>query len=145
MSETGVVPFGRLPPDCATIDFFDVGDCAPGVVDHHDFERPVYTVSMLSSQRICIGQTVRTPTAGDFGAEFTMLLPRRSILTREKHSADLVKLAIPGVQEQRVSVTFRRMRPRFALEQQDAQRQRNEAGAEAGAEGGGGPHASAQR
>ena len=42
MAETGVVPFGRLPPDCATIDFFDVGDCAPGGIDHHDFERPVY-------------------------------------------------------------------------------------------------------
>ena len=126
-----MVPFGRLPPDCATVDFFDVGDCAPGAVDHHDFERPVYvdgtiiflnlvhhnknqtpnaltpntltpnthhptphtptphsyTVSMLSSQAICMGQTIKTPTAGDFVADFRMVLPRRSILVREKHSA----------------------------------------------------------
>ena len=63
MAETGVVPFGRLPPDCATVDFFDVGDCAPGAVDHHDFERPVYVDGTIIFLNLVHHNKNQTPNA----------------------------------------------------------------------------------
>ena len=40
-----------------------------------------------------MGQSIRTPTAGNFVADFTLELPRGSVLSREKHSADLIKVS----------------------------------------------------
>lgn len=94
-------------PNSAAVNVFNAGDCMPPVLEHHDFERPIFVVSLQSQQPIVFGQKIRTPKAGQFSGDFELMLPRRSVLMLEGHSADVTKHAMPCVSAQRVEIVLR--------------------------------------
>lgn len=70
-----LVSWGILPedkkPDSAIINIYEAGMCIPPHIDHHDFERPFVTLSLLSEQSILFGsRLVPEPTSdGKFMAK----------------------------------------------------------------------------
>eukprot|EP00620_Florenciella_sp_RCC1587_P001530 CAMPEP_0182597574 /NCGR_PEP_ID=MMETSP1324-20130603/86525_1 /TAXON_ID=236786 /ORGANISM="Florenciella sp., Strain RCC1587" /LENGTH=123 /DNA_ID=CAMNT_0024815335 /DNA_START=243 /DNA_END=614 /DNA_ORIENTATION=- len=105
-------------PDSAAVEFFSEGDCQPPHIEHHDFDRPVFTLSLGSTQRIVMGQKIHIHEAGKFVSDVELALPTGSVLARKDHSANVPKLAVPCVSAPRVSITFRRIKPRFLQQQQ---------------------------
>lgn len=71
--------WGILPkhkePDTAIINVYDVEDCIPPHIDHHDFDRPFCTISLLSQQNIMFGSKIISRGPGDFVADYEMPLP----------------------------------------------------------------------
>ena len=61
----------------AVVEIFTQGDMAPPVTAHHDAERPIYTVSLQSSQQLVLGQKIRTPCAGVFESDVHVEVPQR--------------------------------------------------------------------
>jgi len=110
---TGVVT-KAMAPDSVIVNSYQTGDCIPPHVDHHDFERPFCTLSLLSEQSILFGQTILAPEPGVFEADVELSLPRRSVLVLAGNGADVAKHCIPCVDEPRISITLRKMRPQFA-------------------------------
>ena len=98
-------------PDSASVSVYNAGDCSPPILEHHDFERPVWIVALQSQQRLTFGQKFRTPLAGDFRGDFELALSSRSVLLLEGHSANVAKYAVPSVTSKHVFITLRRMRP----------------------------------
>ena len=114
LGQRGVIHSEQIP-NCAAVNVFNTGDCMPPTIEHHDFARPIFVVSLVSQQRVVFGQKIRTPLAGQFCGDFELALPALSVLVLEGHSADVIKSAVPCVNAQRVTITLRRMRdPVFA-------------------------------
>ena len=71
--------WGILPkhkePDTAIINVYDVEDCIPPHIDHHDFDRPFCTISLLSEQHIMFGSKIISRGPGDFVGDYEMPLP----------------------------------------------------------------------
>jgi hypothetical protein len=71
--------WGILPkhkePDTAIINVYDVEDCIPPHIDHHDFDRPFCTISLLSEQHIMFGSKIISRGPGDFVCDYEMPLP----------------------------------------------------------------------
>jgi|TARA_B110000208_G_scaffold120123_1_gene146783 alkylated DNA repair protein alkB family protein 5 len=80
-------------------------------IDDHAFDRPFFTVSMLSQQPIRFGAGLTGPTGQRDGGKPTLdiPLPRRSILTLDGNGADLARHCVPCVLSRRMSITLRRM------------------------------------
>jgi len=72
-------------PDSAAVEFFSEGDCQPPHIEHHDFDRPVFTLSLGSTQRIVMGQKIHTREAGKFVSDVELALPTGSVLARKDH------------------------------------------------------------
>ena len=47
--------------------------------------RPIFTLSLGSTQRIMMGQKIRTVRAGKFEADVELALPNGSVLVRQGH------------------------------------------------------------
>ncbi|CAK0786469.1 hypothetical protein CVIRNUC_009682 [Coccomyxa viridis] len=113
----GVLP-ARMAPDSAIINIYDVIDCIPPHIDHHDFSRPFCTISLLSQQSIMFGHKLIPLSAGEFvGAtceSFLLPLPTGSCLVLKGNGADLAMHCVPPVTERRMSITLRRMGPQYA-------------------------------
>ena len=62
-------------PDTAIINVYDEDDCIPPHIDHHDFDRPFCTISLLSQQNIMFGSRIISRGPGDFVADYEMPLP----------------------------------------------------------------------
>ena len=71
--------WGILPkhkePDTAIVNVYDVEDCIPPHIDHHDFDRPFCTISLLSEQHIMFGSKIISRGPGDFVCDYEMPLP----------------------------------------------------------------------
>lgn len=104
-----------LPPECipdsCIVNIYDVGDCIPPHIDHHDFLRPFCTLSLLSDAFIVFGNTLSIVAPGEFKGVSRLLLPRGSVLVIKGNGADVAKHAIPAVKNKRISITFRKMDP----------------------------------
>lgn len=61
----GVVP-ALIAPDSAIVNIYDVDDCIPPHIDHHDFVRPFVTISLLNTEEIMFGQKLVPRGPGDF-------------------------------------------------------------------------------
>ena len=70
----GVLPKNK-EPDTAIINVYDVEDCIPPHIDHHDFDRPFCTISLLSQQNIMFGNRIISRGPADFQADYEMPLP----------------------------------------------------------------------
>ncbi len=44
-----------MEPDSAIVNIYEVDDCIPPHIDHHDFSRPFCTISLLSEECIMFG------------------------------------------------------------------------------------------
>lgn len=55
-----------MEPDSAIVNIYDVGDCIPPHIDHHDFSRPFCTLSLLSEESIMFGQKLVPEGPGEF-------------------------------------------------------------------------------
>ncbi|KAL0021789.1 hypothetical protein WJX77_000694 [Trebouxia sp. C0004] len=108
-----LVRWGILPkhkePDTAIINVYDVEDCIPPHVDHHDFDRPFCTISLLSEQHIMFGSKIISRGPGDFVCDFEMPLPTGSCLVLKGNGADVAQHCVPPVNARRMSITLRRM------------------------------------
>eukprot|EP00250_Pteridium_aquilinum_P002523 c1274_g1_i1 orf=465-1316(-) len=105
-----VLPTSCIPDSCI-VNIYDVGDCIPPHVDHHDFVRPFCTVSLLSECNIVFGSNLDIVGPGEFEGSFSLPLPAGSVLVLNGNGADVAKHAIPAVHSKRISITFRKMDP----------------------------------
>lgn len=104
-----------LPPSCVPdsciVNIYDVGDCIPPHIDHHDFARPFCTVSFLAECAILFGRDIRVVAPGEFAAPVSIPLPVGSVLVLKGNGADVAKHCVPAVPAKRISITFRKMDP----------------------------------
>lgn len=105
-----VLPPNSVPDSCI-INLYDVGDCIPPHIDHHDFVRPFCTVSLLSECAIVFGSKLNILGPGDFLGTISIPLPTGSVLVLNGNGADVAMHAVPAVPTQRISITFRKMDP----------------------------------
>ncbi|KAK3128939.1 hypothetical protein QOZ80_6BG0468530 [Eleusine coracana subsp. coracana] len=118
--EFRVLPASCVPDSCI-VNVYDVDDCIPPHVDHHDFLRPFCTVSFLAECSIVFGRSIRV--LGPAGAECSIVfgrsivfagaasipLPAGSVLVLKGNGADVAKHCVPAVPAKRISITFRKM------------------------------------
>ncbi|XBJ06377.1 hypothetical protein VPH35_025009 [Triticum aestivum] len=102
-----------LPPSCVPdsciVNVYDVDDCIPPHVDHHDFLRPFCTASFLTEAPILFGKDMRVVAPGEFSAAASIPLPVGSVLVLAGNGADVAKHCVPAVPAKRISITFRKM------------------------------------
>ncbi|KAI5084691.1 hypothetical protein GOP47_0000860 [Adiantum capillus-veneris] len=110
MVEWQVLPPSCIPDSCI-VNIYDVGDCIPPHIDHHDFVRPFCTLSLLSECNITFGTNLKIAGPGEFIGSFTLPLPIGSVLILNGNGADVAKHAVPAVPRRRISITFRKMDP----------------------------------
>ena len=55
-----------MEPDSAIVNIYEVDDCIPPHIDHHDFSRPFCTISLLSEEKIMFGSKLVPASAGVF-------------------------------------------------------------------------------
>ena len=55
-----------MEPDSAIVNLYDVEDCIPPHIDHHDFSRPFCTISLLSQEEIMFGRRLVPDGPGEF-------------------------------------------------------------------------------
>lgn len=108
MIRWNIVPSTCIPDSCI-VNIYDVGDCIPPHIDHHDFVRPFYTVSFLSECKILFGSTLQSVGAGEFKGPVPISLPVGSVFVLNGNGADVAKHCIPSVSSKRISITFRKM------------------------------------
>ncbi|XP_066349960.1 RNA demethylase ALKBH9B-like [Miscanthus floridulus] len=108
-----LVSWRVLPQDCVPdsciVNVYDVGDCIPPHVDHHDFARPFCTVSFLAECAILFGRDLRAVGPGEFAGPASISLPPGSVLVLAGNGADVAKHCVPAVHAKRISITFRKM------------------------------------
>lgn len=108
-----MVAWSVLPPTCipnsCIINIYDVDDCIPPHIDHHDFVRPFCTVSFLSECNILFGASLKVLGPGDFSGSTAIPLPVGSVLILKGNGADVAKHCVPAVPSKRISITFRKM------------------------------------
>lgn len=102
---------GTSIPDSCIINIYDVGDCIPPHIDHHDFLRPFSTLSLLSECNIIFGSKLNIVGEGQFDGPLSIPLHVGSVLVLKGNGADIAKHAVPGVPSKRISITFRKMDP----------------------------------
>eukprot|EP00271_Cylindrocystis_brebissonii_P010525 TRINITY_DN26723_c0_g1_i1.p1 TRINITY_DN26723_c0_g1~~TRINITY_DN26723_c0_g1_i1.p1 ORF type:complete len:939 (-),score=248.54 TRINITY_DN26723_c0_g1_i1:601-3417(-) len=105
-----VLPASCIPDSCI-INIYEVDDCIPPHIDHHDFVRPFCTLSLLCEAPIVFGHALKILAPGEFGGAAQLMLPPGSVLVLQGNGADLAKHAVPAVKSRRISITFRRMDP----------------------------------
>lgn len=103
-----VIPANCVPDSCI-VNIYEKGDCIPPHIDHHDFVRPFSTVSLVSECNILLGKMLRVIGPGEFDGPVSIPLPVGSVLILNGNGADVAKHCIPGVESQRISITFRKM------------------------------------
>ncbi|KAH7424405.1 hypothetical protein KP509_11G007300 [Ceratopteris richardii] len=108
--EWHVLPAGCIPDSCI-VNIYDVGDCIPPHIDHHDFVRPFCTLSLLSECNIIFGTELKIAGPGEFIGSYSIPLPTGSVLILNGNGADVAKHAVPAVPTKRISITFRKMDP----------------------------------
>uniref|UniRef100_A0A0A9EUR3 Fe2OG dioxygenase domain-containing protein n=1 Tax=Arundo donax TaxID=35708 RepID=A0A0A9EUR3_ARUDO len=108
-----LVEWRVLPPSCVPdsciVNIYDVDDCIPPHIDHHDFLRPFCTVSFLAECSILFGRDLRVLGPGDFSASASISLPVGSVLVLKDNGADVAKHCVPAVPAKRISITFQKM------------------------------------
>lgn len=92
-----------------TINVYEKGNWLPAHVDNVLFERPFYTVSLLSEQTIVMGERIEMPQDGHFNGQLDVRLPIGSVLKMSGASAGPTKHAVPSVTARRVSFTLRKL------------------------------------
>lgn len=105
-----VLPSSCVPDSCI-VNMYDVGDCIPPHIDHHDFVRPFCTLSLLSECDIIFGTNLKIVGPGIFKGSISIPLPIGSVLILNGNGADVAKHCVPAVPTQRISITFRKMDP----------------------------------
>ncbi|KAI0497989.1 hypothetical protein KFK09_021230 [Dendrobium nobile] len=108
-----MVSWHVLPPSCipnsCIVNIYDMDDCIPPHIDHHDFVRPFCTVSFLSECNIVFGTELKRNGPGDFSGSASIPLPLGSVLVLNGNSADVAKHCVPVVPTRRILITFRKM------------------------------------
>ncbi|RCV14756.1 hypothetical protein SETIT_3G003700v2 [Setaria italica] len=108
-----LVDWRVLPPSCVPdsciVNIYDVDDCIPPHIDHHDFLRPFCTVSFLAECSILFGRDLRVLGPGEFAGSTSISLPVGSVLVLSGNGADVAKHCVPAVPARRISITFRKM------------------------------------
>lgn len=74
MVRWNIVPSTCVPDSCI-VNIYDVGDCIPPHIDHHDFVRPFYTVSFLNECKILFGTDLQPICPGEFSGPAPISLP----------------------------------------------------------------------
>ncbi|KAL5769244.1 hypothetical protein ACOSQ2_016027 [Xanthoceras sorbifolium] len=102
-----------LPPTCipnsCVVNIYDEGDCIPPHIDHHDFLRPICTVSFLTECNILFGSNLKVTGPGEFSGPVSIPLPVGSVLILNGNGANIAKHCVPAVPAKRISITFRKM------------------------------------
>ncbi|CAJ2670060.1 unnamed protein product [Trifolium pratense] len=108
MVRWNIIPQTCVPDSCI-VNIYDVGDCIPPHIDHHDFVRPFYSVSFLSEAKILFGSNLKAIRPGEFSGPASISLPVGSVFVLKGNGADIAKHCVPSVSSKRISITFRKM------------------------------------
>lgn len=54
---------------------YEVDDCIPPHIDHHDFDRPFCTISLLSEESILFSNRITPVSPGVFDCDYSIKLP----------------------------------------------------------------------
>ncbi|CAJ2649169.1 RNA demethylase ALKBH9B-like [Trifolium pratense] len=108
MVRWNIIPPTCIPDSCI-VNIYNVGDCIPPHIDHHDFVRPFYSVSFLSEAEILFGSNLKAIRPGEFSGPASISLPTGSVFVLKGNGADIAKHCVPSVSSKRISITFRKM------------------------------------
>ncbi|KAI3845555.1 hypothetical protein MKX03_019704 [Papaver bracteatum] len=105
-----VLPASCVPDSCI-VQIYHKGDLILPHKDNSDFERPFCTVSLLSECNIGFGSSIKTYNErGKFSGPIAITLPVGSVLVLQGNGADVAQHCVPSVAEERISITFRKMK-----------------------------------
>ena len=110
-------------PDSCTVNLYNPGQWIPPHIDNPQFERPIVTVSLRSTQVMTAGRGMRWPEGKDpsdvfaegsdpaqrSGEEAIICLPKNSAVSLRGDAADVYEHAVPPVSDFRASLTFRKL------------------------------------
>ena len=120
-------------PDSVTVNLYNPGQWIPPHIDNPQFERPIVTVSLRSTQPMTLGRGMRWPEGKDpsevfkqssegslsakfddstqkrEGEEAIVTLPKNSAVSLRGAAADSYEHAVPPVSNFRASLTFRKL------------------------------------
>ena len=110
-------------PDTCCVNAYEAGSWLPPHVDSAAFDRPFFTLSLLSVQEVVFGEAIGGAD-GEWTGPVRLALPLGSVLRVGGAAADSWMHALPRATARRVSLTFRRLseptRARFAALQEAA-------------------------
>eukprot|EP00928_Gymnodinium_smaydae_P054672 TRINITY_DN38402_c0_g1_i1.p1 TRINITY_DN38402_c0_g1~~TRINITY_DN38402_c0_g1_i1.p1 ORF type:complete len:278 (-),score=57.87 TRINITY_DN38402_c0_g1_i1:12-845(-) len=96
-------------PDTCTVNVYAAGSWLPPHVDSCAFERPFFTVSLVSAQEVVFGDEI-TGEQGDWHGPLRFKMGVGSVLRLSGEAAGpTCRHALPTATERRVSLTFRRL------------------------------------
>ncbi|KAJ1381291.1 Alpha-ketoglutarate-dependent dioxygenase AlkB-like [Sesbania bispinosa] len=94
MVRWNIVPPTCIPDRCI-VNIYDVGDCIPPHIDHHDFVRPFYTVSFLNECKILFGSNLHV-SLGEFSGPASISLPVGISITFRKMDESKLPYKLPS-------------------------------------------------
>ncbi|KAL1508060.1 hypothetical protein AB1Y20_007656 [Prymnesium parvum] len=95
-------------PDSCCVNVYEPGCWLPPHVDSAAFDRPFFTLSLASAQRVVFGEHIGGER-GEWHGELSVLMPEGSVLRLDGLAAGPWKHALPRATRRRVSLTFRKL------------------------------------
>ena len=109
LQAAGIVGGPHERPDSCVVNVYAPGSWLPPHVDSAAFDRPFWTVSLLSSQEVVFGETI-TGAQGDWQAPLRFRMSVGSVLRVAGEAAGpTCRHALPRATGERISLTFRRL------------------------------------
>lgn len=103
---------GNRRPDSCIINFFNEGDYSQPHMHPCHFERPFYTLSLLSACTIVFGRVISMDHPGDYNGPFKHSLVAGSLLAMQGNSVDIARHSICSSPEKRIIITFVKVQPK---------------------------------
>lgn len=103
---------GTRRPDSCIINFFNEGDYSQPHMHPYHFERPFYTLSLLSECTMVFGRVISMDHPGDYSGPFKHSLVAGSLLAMQGNSVDIARHSICSSPEKRIIVTFVKVQPK---------------------------------
>lgn len=103
---------GTRRPDSCIINFFNEGDYSQPHMHPYHFERPFYTLSLLSDCTMVFGRVISMDHPGDYSGPFKHSLVAGSLLAMQGNSVDIARHSICSSPEKRIIVTFVKIQPK---------------------------------
>lgn len=103
---------GNRRPDSCIINFFNEGDYSQPHMHPYHFERPFYTLSLLSECTMVFGRVISMEHPGDYSGSFKHSLVAGSLLAMKGNSVDIARHAICSSPKKRIIITFAKVQPK---------------------------------
>lgn len=103
---------GNRRPDSCIINFFNEGDYSQPHMHSNHFERPFYTLPLLSECTMVFGRVISMDHPGDYSGSFKHSLVAGSLLAMQGNSVDIARHSICSSPQKRIIITFVKVQPK---------------------------------